>query len=308
MKEKHFIPQDYKHTPDHLFIDLDRASFDSDEKLESALQTTLINIKENIRGYPEKNVNVIWSGNGYHVHVPLQWKTAIDNMPEFANFQNQDLATRFLRWAERELIEGMADQHHNPSIKSCLFRVPGTVNSKAKNAGLDPLVKVVQESNWKLSRHLPDFNFKINEVNNDFLMKFHSHLVQEVIDDKVEKLERRHKISTGLLKNVSSIDWIDRLLQTGVEDNRKNLLFWVLAPYLITVRGLDYKKAYSILDSWLENCDQVKKLEPDRTAFRYRLRYCLDTTEDQERKPIKYETFKQYYPNVYKTLKIIKGP
>ena len=91
--------------------------------------------------------------------------------------------------------------------------------------------------------------------------------------------------------------------QTPVEDNRKDLLYWVLAPYLITVRGLDYDIAYAILDAWLDKCDEVRRLEPGRTEFRYRIRYCLDIAENQERKPIKFDTFKEYYPRLYQRLK-----
>ena len=97
------------------------------------------------------------------------------------------------------------------------------------------------------------------------------------------------------------------LLQTPVEDNRKDLLYWVLAPYLITVRGLDCDIAYAILDAWLDKCDEVRRLEPGRTEFRYRIRYCLDSAENQERKPIKFETFKEYYPDIYKRLKLDGG-
>jgi hypothetical protein len=75
-----------------------------------------------------------------------------------------------------------------------------------------------------------------------------------------------------------------------------------LAPYLIPVKGVDYDQPYSILEGWLDKCDQVKRLEPDRTAFRYRLRYCLDTAENQERKSIKFETLKEYYPDAYQRL------
>jgi hypothetical protein len=76
----------------------------------------------------------------------------------------------------------------------------------------------------------------------------------------------------------------------------------VLAPYLITVRNIEYDKAYHIIEAWLEKCDQVRSLEPGWHEFRYRIRYCLDTAEDQERRPIRFETFKEYYPDIYKSL------
>jgi hypothetical protein len=100
-----------------------------------------------------------------------------------------------------------------------------------------------------------------------------------------------------------SLDWIDRLIKTGVEDGRKSLIYWVLAPYLFTVKGMDYDDAYHVIEGWLERCEQIRSLEPGWDSFRYRIRYCLDTAEDQERKPIRFETFKEYYPDVYKILR-----
>lgn len=55
---------------------------------------------------------------------------------------------------------------------------------------------------------------------------------------------------------------------------------------------------------WIDKCNDVKRLEPDWTSFRYRIRYCLDIAENQERKAIKFDTFKEYYPDVYKSLKL----
>jgi hypothetical protein len=300
LKQKGYISHDYRPRPDHLFVDLDRDSFDTDDQLENALQTTLRNINESIT---QAHPTTVRSGNGYHAHVYLQWEKALEDMGEFANFADQDLATRFLRWAECELTEGMADKHHNPSIKSCLFRVPGSINSRARDRGLeDPIVRVVDVGSWIYGNHTGSIFPPLGVVKGDFLMKFHSHLVQELIDEKVEKLDRRRKLATGLFKNLSTIAWIDKLMQTPVDDNRKSLLFWVLAPYVITVRGLDYDQAYSMLDAWLDKCNEVRRLEPDRTSFRYRLRYCLDTAEKQERKPIRLDTFRGYYPELYRRL------
>lgn len=57
------------------------------------------------------------------------------------------------------------------------------------------------------------------------------------------------------------------MLQTGIEDGRKSLIFWVLAPYLITVKGLDHNKAYDMIETWLDKCDDVRRLEPGWLHF-----------------------------------------
>jgi hypothetical protein len=303
MIQKGELPSTYKPLPRHVMIDLDRVSFQTDEELETALKETLANIRENITGLSGREPTVIWSGNGYHIHIPLDgWESPLEELPEFYNFRNYPgLTDRFLRFAERELTNGKADQHHNPSIKSCLFRVPGTINSKAKAVGKDPFVRIVQGKYPSLKLGLPRYN-RLSRPTNAFLNKFLASLIQEVIDDKVEKLNRRRylaKVGEGNGGGSGNIFWVDRLLQTPVEDGRKDLIFWVLAPYLVTVRGLDYDRSYHIIELWLGKCDNVRSLEPGWDAFRYRIRYCLDVAEDQERKPIRLDTFKEYYPGAY---------
>jgi hypothetical protein len=316
------LPPEFKPVPNHIIIDLDREPFNSDEELETALNTTLQNIKANFTGIIADNPVIVWSGNGYHVHVPLPgFRTPLEDIPELAAFKDdKELPNKFLRWAERTLSNGMADQHHNPSVKSALFRVPGTFNTKTRAAGKDPKVRIVEGMEYVLhkitqEKSLPgDLYFAeiASRLNDKFLNDFLGYMVQEQIDDKVEKLQRRRYdlIHVGSSIGGSStnwIAWIDQLLKTGVADSRKNLIFWVLAPHLITVRGLDYDKAYSILEAWLDKCNELRQLEPDRNSFRYRIRYCLDTAESQERKPIRFETFKEYYPDVYKSLKLGGG-
>jgi hypothetical protein len=308
MIQKGELPPTYKPLPRHVLIDLDRAPFQADEELEAALKETLANIKENITGTSSLEPTVIYSGNGYHVHVPLDgWTCPLEELPEFHNFRNYpDLTNRFLRFAERQLSNYKADQHHNPSIKSCLFRVPGTINTKARNAGKeDPFVRVVQGT-YPYAQYLGRAHS--SRPTTKFLNEFLASLIQEVIDTKVQKIERRWwNRSYNKDGTIAGIAWIDKLLETGVDDNRKNLLYWVLAPYLTTVKVYEFDKAYHILEDWLDKCDAVRSLEPDWTAFRYRVRYCLDTAEEQERKPIRFETFKEYYPDVYKQVIGIKN-
>jgi hypothetical protein len=312
------LPQGFKPVPNHIIIDLDRKSFAIDEDFEAALQTTLQNIKENFTGIITEHSVVIWSGNGYHVHVPLPgWTTPLEDMPEFAAFKDDtDLPDKFLRWAERTLSNGSADPHHNPSIRSALFRLPGTFNSRAKAAGKDPKVRIVQGMEYVLhkiteEKSLPGelyYEEGASRPKQKFFNDFLGYLIQELIDEKVAKLKRR-RMNVGMFgrgggyNNKNSLDWIEKLIKTGIEDGRKNLLYWAIAPYLITVKGMDYDDAYHVIEGWLERCEQIRSLDPSWDSFRYRIRYCLDTAEDQERKPIRFETFNEYYPDVYKILR-----
>jgi hypothetical protein len=301
MKQEGLLPQNYKPKPNHLMIDIDRVSFSTDEELEIAFKETLANIERYISGLTIPII-VVWSGNGYHIHVLLEFEKAFEDMADYACFKNPSV--KFMRWAARKLSNGKSDHNFNPTFNSCLFRVPGTINSKAKEAGKDPIVKEVQPS----SPHIITDRGKPKQ---EFLNDFNAYLVQEIIDEKIERrslLERqrrryrRQTYNNNNNNNNSRIPEYDKLLETGIGDNRKNIMFWILAPYLITVKGLDYDRAYNILESWLQKCDQVRRLSPSWAYFRSRIRYCLESARDGLRKPDKTETFREYYPEIYKRL------
>jgi hypothetical protein len=155
----------------------------------------------------------------------------------------------------------------------------------------------------------------INKIKQSFLNNYHAYLVQEIMDYLIDDSKRRQleiakyeEEGTINYKNYyynnsnKTISWIDKLIHTAVDDRRKELIFWVLAPYLITIKGLEYDNAYHIIEQWLEKCNDVRRLEPNKTAFRYRIRYCLVTAEHEKRKPIRFDTFKEYHPEVYNEL------
>jgi hypothetical protein len=46
----------------------------------------------------------------------------------------------------------------------------------------------------------------------------------------------------------NTIPWIEKLLQTTIDDYRKNAVNLILAPYLINVRKLSYDAALNIIN------------------------------------------------------------
>jgi hypothetical protein len=53
------------------------------------------------------------------------------------------------------------------------------------------------------------------------------------------------------------------LLKTRIADYRKNAIFWILAPYLITIKKkLDYQQVHNSIMDWLDGCAGVTRLEP----------------------------------------------
>ena len=138
---------DYKgiqrYKPNFIFIDLDKNNFKSERSFKLALSNTLKNIKEklvvdnNSNAYP----TVIETGGGYHIYQPVYCPTALENVTEFKGFDRP--SEQFLRFAKDYLSNGKADKQNNPSFKSCLLRIPGSINSKYGNTK----VKIVQKWN-----------------------------------------------------------------------------------------------------------------------------------------------------------------
>ena len=56
-------------------------------------------------------------------------------------------------------------------------------------------------------------------------------------------------------------EWIEKLLETPIEDGRKYALWKILCPYLVNIKKLEYEESFEILKKWLENCNTLRKLD-----------------------------------------------
>ena len=114
-----------------IMIDLDLKDFENNkEKLGRRLKKTLINLSLKFNG--ESYPTGLWTGNGYHIYQPIEG-FVFEKHQQFYNFLpyiDKDLTTEFLRFAKNFFTTGKADPQNHPSIKSCLVRVPGTINAK----------------------------------------------------------------------------------------------------------------------------------------------------------------------------------
>ncbi|MGN6631251.1 MAG: hypothetical protein ACTHKP_03300 [Nitrososphaeraceae archaeon] len=77
-------------------------------------------------------IRLLWTGNGYHIYQPMEG-FILEEEERFARFADsvgKDLASKFMQFAEEFLTNKKGDPQHNPSVYSCLVRIPGTINSK----------------------------------------------------------------------------------------------------------------------------------------------------------------------------------
>jgi hypothetical protein len=119
-----------------LMVDIDWKDFKKGKSaLEIALHNTLQKITEFIGGNP----TMLWTGNGYHVYQPVSGfiLEEYETFYEFTIYMDKDLTSMFIQFAEEYFTDYAADRLHNPTVRSCLIRIPGSLNSKCVAKGED---------------------------------------------------------------------------------------------------------------------------------------------------------------------------
>jgi len=205
---------------------------------------------------------VLWIGNGYHIYLPIQARIldtesifSKDDYPNlFSNYNckysNYSVSDLFLKFAENFFTGGKADPQHHPKYKTCLIRIPNTFNSKglAKN----------EESTVNIIRKWNGYRLPIQILTKDFWRWLTQEEIDQGILNKKNKDSRRNNSDEA---TVIHIGWIENLLQTPISDYRKYCLWRIVIPYLKNIRKLETDESISVANQWLQNCDNLRKLE-----------------------------------------------
>jgi hypothetical protein len=230
--------------------------FRTDKEFWITVEETCINIQEVLRGKP----TVLWSGNG--VVFEQESKFAIFDQP----------SQTFLRFAAQFLSNHKSDTNNNPAFKSCMLRIPGSINSKYTEQSKE--VKIIQR--WD------GFRPKANPL--------YYHFYIYLADRKLKEFSNmRNKIKMHRPLRGNTIPWIEKLLQTPIDDYRKNAVNLILAPYLINAKELSYDTALNIINSWLVKCGKLRQLDQN---FDYTVRYALKYSAKNGQRPLKLDTLK----------------
>jgi hypothetical protein len=277
---------DYKgiqrYPPDFIFIDLDKNKFQTNRSFELALSKILKNIKEEMDGHP----SVLWTGNGYHIYQPID-SFVLEEFDIFNEFDNP--SKQFLRFAKDLLSNDKADKANNPSFKSCLLRIPYSLNSKClsneNNSLENSQVKIIKL--WNKKR--PSINYLLR----DFRMYLIDRKFNEINNNKCKRSTFKYKVNNN---NKNTILWIEELLKTSIPDFRKNALSLILAPYLIHIKKLSYQDSFDILIDWLTKCDSLRKLDFDSKD---QVKSALNIAIQKRIPPMKLETLKNRNLELY---------
>ena len=264
--------------PELLFIDLDLSDFNTKKSLRLTLNKTLKNIKEKL----DKNnahPTVLWSGNGYHIILPVFCTIEVERIQEFQEFDNP--SERFLRFAKDNLTNNKADKANNPSFRSCLLRIPNSFNAKclAKGESFEnSKVKIIQEWN----RNRPSIKYLLSD--------FRRYLINEKIKELNKKREIERMSGYQSNREINNIFWIEKLLDTPISDFRKNATNLILAPYLVNIKKLSYQQSFDILIDWLQKCNSFNKIDFNPISL---ANSALNIATQKKIPPMKLETLKK---------------
>lgn len=270
--------------PSFIMIDLDIKDFQqSQEKLDRILNKTLNKINQVLHG---AQPTVLWTGGGYHIYQPMSGfiLEEIDRFATYIDPTKKDLTSRFMQFAEDLFTDKKSDSQHRPSVKSCLIRIPGTINSKYNQK-----VRIVQR--WDGNRS------PINYL----LRGYRTWLVAEKINDKLEEkrsCKYRNSNNISCIRR-DHIQWIEKLLQTPISDHRKYVIWRILMPYLFNIKNLSDSDVISVLENWLSKCDTIRAL--DFNAL-YLIRQNLRNSKRHKYLPISFNKLQSENPDLYNTI------
>lgn len=221
------------------------------------------------------------------------------NDPMFSTFQHP--SKEFLKFAALYLADGKSDPNNKPTFASCLVRIPGAFNAKCLEAGRgleESKVNIVQK--WNGIR--PKMPLEMLTDFKGYLVSFKIQKLEEEQKQQRHYHSSRHRHYANH-KYKTTVPWIEKLLQTPLRDHRKSTIREVIAPYLITTRGLDYNQSFEIIKEWLYNkCDKVESLNP--RDFDHVIKEALNWSINQNWRPISLDKLKLEKPELYNTIMI----
>src|SRR5215831_7829346 len=148
-----------------------------------------------------------------------------------------------------------------------MLRIPGSLNSNLVQFDSDRIISIPYEAEVRVIRPWDGNRPSIKPILPDYYIWLQSIVAKELdkqigAAQNVRKYNYNRKLqSRHATKN--TITWIEKLLDTPLDDYRKYTIRLILAPYLINIRHCDRQDAFNIISTWLDKCDCVCRLQFD---------------------------------------------
>jgi hypothetical protein len=105
-----------------------------------------------------------------------------------------------------------------------------------------------------------------------------------------------------------AIPWIEKLLQTPIEDHRKRARDLIIVPYLVVRKGMtDPQQISDTVMQWADKCGELRSLQPSRRDFEHKVRDRTHEVMHTRISQMKLATLKVKYPDLYEILKLGEG-
>lgn len=99
--------------------------------------------------------------------------------------------------------------------------------------------------------------------------------------------------------NPKTISWIEKLLQTPIDDYRKFVVWRILAPYLINIKKCSVDEASNIIREWLDRCRNLRQLD---FTPNYIIKYNINSAKRNNYLPLSLEKLKTENMYLYKVV------
>jgi Primase X len=137
-------------------------------------------------------------------------------------------------------------------------------------------------------------NYQFKKAIKYLLRDFRRWLINEKIKQaKYSKEARTHTT------NPDKISWIEKLLQTPLDDYRKFVMWRILAPYFINIRRYSAGEAYNTISNWLVKCSGLRRLD---FSSNYLIKYNINSAKRGGYLPISLDKLKIENMNLYNVL------
>jgi hypothetical protein len=237
-----------RQAPNFILIDKDIAGFKSVKHFSLAVKKTNQNINKLLHSKP----TILWTGNGIHFYQPMD-SLILEQESLFSSFDQP--SQQFLKYASGRLSDYRCDCRNTPAFRSCLVRIPSSLNSKCikKNGEIiDTSAEVKVLQSWNSIRP------KINPLLHDFYIYLVNRKIKEI--DRYRSLSISCRQPQNHYGNHNKIMWIESLLKTPLHDYRKFVIWRILAPYLVNVRKIPCHESFNIIADWLDKCNTLEQL------------------------------------------------